>query len=198
MWTYGWGLQIDRTLGVEDEVEKTAVLVVAGELGLEGCREVQRLGGLCEAGLYVVGLLGHGEAGGLVVEAVLISDLLLVVGDEGLFLDVAVVLYGADRRHAVLESCHVGGWRMADGGWRTAAAPLAISTGALAVVGGTLSGRRRLQWVRWVAVGAALAGAQNREIEIALLGGAQFFVPEGLTWTNQQFSTKRPVDAETA
>lgn len=43
--THGWGLEINRTLRVEDEVEQTAVGVVALELDLEGGSEVERLGG---------------------------------------------------------------------------------------------------------------------------------------------------------
>ena len=39
-----WRLQIDGALGVENEVEQAAVGVVALELDLERCREVERLG----------------------------------------------------------------------------------------------------------------------------------------------------------
>lgn len=40
-----WGLEVDGALRVEDEVEQTAVGVVALELDLEGGGEVEGLGG---------------------------------------------------------------------------------------------------------------------------------------------------------
>lgn len=43
--THGWRLEVDGALRVEDEVEQAAVGVVALELDLEGCCEVEGLGG---------------------------------------------------------------------------------------------------------------------------------------------------------
>ena len=63
------------------------------------------MSGLGESGLDVVGLRRQGHGSSLIVDAVLVLDLLLVVGDQGFLLDVAVVL---DRRHAVLEIVHIG------------------------------------------------------------------------------------------
>lgn len=109
--THRWGLEIDRAFGVEDEVKQAAVGIVALELDLEGRGEVERLRGSCQARLDVVGLLGHGEGVDLLqlLQAVLILDLLLVIGDQGLFLHIAVV-EGSRRSCAILIGSHRGRW----------------------------------------------------------------------------------------
>ena len=85
-------------------MEEIAVVVIALELDIERSGEVERLGGSDEPGLDVVGLLGHGQ--GIDIIGILVLDLLLVVGDKGLFLDIAVVVHGTHRRRAVSDSAH--------------------------------------------------------------------------------------------
>lgn len=106
--THGGGLEVDGALRVEDEVEQAAVRVVALELDFKRGRKVEGLGGGNEAGLDVVGLLGHGQGADLLeLEAILVLDLLLVVGNQCFLLDVAVI-EGSRRSCAVLVGSHVG------------------------------------------------------------------------------------------
>lgn len=88
-------------------MEQTAVRIVALELGLERGLEVERLSSLDETGLNIVGLLGQVERGGAAeVIAILVLDVLLVLGHQGLLLDIAIVIEGAGRSHAVLVGSH--------------------------------------------------------------------------------------------
>ncbi|KAI6767952.1 hypothetical protein HG530_005961 [Fusarium avenaceum] len=97
------GFEIHRALGVKDEVKQAAVGIVALELGLERCLEVEGLSGLNKSGLDVVGLLGEVQRSGAAeIITILILNLLLVLGHQSLLLDVAVVIDGAGRSHAVL------------------------------------------------------------------------------------------------
>jgi hypothetical protein len=93
-------------------VEQAAVRIVALELGLQGGVEAQRLGRGRKPRLNIVGRLGHAHGGhGLQIRhAILKLDVLLVLGDESLLLDIAVVVHGPDGRHTVLEAAHVVGW----------------------------------------------------------------------------------------
>lgn len=101
------GLEIDGALGVQDEVEQAAVRIVALELGLEGGLEVEGLSSLDKSGLDIVGLLGEVQGGGAAeIITILVLNMLLVLGHESLLLDVAVVIDGAGRSHAVLVSSH--------------------------------------------------------------------------------------------
>lgn len=119
-------LEIDGALRVEDEVEQTAVGVVALELDIERRREVERRSGGGESALDVVGLLSHGQRVDLLqLQAILVLDLLLVVGDQSFLLNIAVV-EDTRRRRAVLIGGHVHdrslgvvrGWAERDGvGW---------------------------------------------------------------------------------
>jgi hypothetical protein len=108
--TYRRRLDVDGTLAVEDKVEQAAVRIVALELGLEGSGEVEGLRGSNEAGLDIIGLLSHGQGVDLLeLGAIFVLDLLLVVGNKGLLLNVAVVVHGADLALAVLVTAHIVG-----------------------------------------------------------------------------------------
>lgn len=89
-------------------MEQAAVGVVALELDLKGCGEVEGLGGGGKSRLNVVRLLGHGQRVDLLelLQAIFVLDLLLVVSDEGFFLHIAVV-ESARRRSAVLVGSHL-------------------------------------------------------------------------------------------
>jgi hypothetical protein len=88
-------------------VEQAAVGIVALELGLEGRLEIERLSSLDKSALDVVGLLGEVQGGGTAeIITILILNLLLVLGHKSLLLNVAVVIDGAGRSHAVLVSSH--------------------------------------------------------------------------------------------
>lgn len=89
-------------------MEQAAVVVVTRELGLERSREVQRLRRSSESTLDVVGLLCHAHLVALHLVHSLVLDLLSVVGREGLFLDVGVVVDVACWSTAILKGAHVG------------------------------------------------------------------------------------------
>lgn len=102
-------LEINRTFRVQDKVEHAAISIVTLELGLEGGLEIERLSGLNKSSLDIVGLLGHGQRICLAqFLAILILDLLLVLGHQGLLLNIAVVADGAGGSRTVLISCHRG------------------------------------------------------------------------------------------
>lgn len=92
-------------------MEQAAVGIVALELDIEGCRKVEGLGGGGKSSLDVVGLLSHSQRVDLLqLHAILILDLLLVIGDQGFLLHIAVV-ERSRRSCAVLVGGHVAvGW----------------------------------------------------------------------------------------
>lgn len=106
------GLEVDGALGVEDEVEEAAVGVVALELDVESGRVLERLGSGRQTGLDVIGRLNHARRPLVaVVHAILVLLLLLpVLGNEGLLLNIAVVVASAGGRRAVLVGAHGGGY----------------------------------------------------------------------------------------
>lgn len=87
-------------------MEQAAVGVIALELDVERGREVEGLCGSSEAALDVIGLLGHGQRiDVLQLQAIFELDLLLVVGNQSLLLDIAIV-ENSRRLGAVLVSGH--------------------------------------------------------------------------------------------
>ena len=90
-------------------MEQATVRVVARELDFERGREVEWLGGSRESGLDIVGLLGHrhGAHGIELVHAIFELDLLAIVVDQGLFLDIAVVLQRPSGRNSILKGAHI-------------------------------------------------------------------------------------------
>jgi hypothetical protein len=88
-------------------MEQAAVLIVALELDFKGSRKIERLSSLNKTGLEIVGLLGHGQGVGLAqLLAVLVLDMLLVLGHKSLLLDIAVIVNCTGRGHAVLVARH--------------------------------------------------------------------------------------------
>lgn len=89
-------------------MEQAAVRIVALKLDFQRRGKVEWLGGGDEPGLDIVGLLGHGHGADLLqLGPILVLDLLLVVVDEGLLLDVAIVIHGAHLALPVLEAAHL-------------------------------------------------------------------------------------------
>lgn len=115
--TYGRRLEIDGSLRVEDEMEQAAVGIVALKLDVEGCREVEGLGGGGKSSLDVVGLLSHGQRVDLFqLHAILVLDLLLVVSDKSFLLHIAVV-ESSRRSCTILVGGHIRGRAGCDGRW---------------------------------------------------------------------------------
>lgn len=107
--THGRRLEINRSFGVENEMKQAAVGVIALELDIEGCREVEGLGGGGKSSLDVVGLLGHGQRIDLLqLHAIFVLDLLLVIGNQGFLLHVAIV-ESSRSSCAILVGGHVRG-----------------------------------------------------------------------------------------
>lgn len=92
-------------------MEQAAVGIVALELDIERCREVEGLSCGGKSSLDVVGLLGHGQRVDLLqFHTILILDLLLVIGDQGFLLHIAVV-ERSRRSCTVLVGGHIAvGW----------------------------------------------------------------------------------------
>lgn len=104
--SYGWRLQVHRSFGVQDEVEQAAVAVVALKLNFKRGGKVQGLRRSGEPRLDVVGLLGHAQPP--IEVFILIMNLLLVVGDQGLLRHIRLIIQVPWRDAVVLESAHFG------------------------------------------------------------------------------------------
>jgi hypothetical protein len=88
-------------------MKQAAVSIVALELGLKRRLEIERLSGLHKSSLDIVGLRGEVQRSGAAeIITILILNMLLVLGHQSLLLDIAVVIDGAGRSHAVLVSSH--------------------------------------------------------------------------------------------
>jgi hypothetical protein len=87
---YGWWLQIDWSVRVQDEMEQAAVVVIALEFDLKRRREIKRLSSSRKSSLNVVCLLSHAHAA--VKLGILKLDLLLVLGDQDFLLDVRLIV----------------------------------------------------------------------------------------------------------
>jgi hypothetical protein len=100
--TYVRNLQIHGAIGVQDIVEETAVVVVAGEFGLKSSLVFQRGGGGGQLGLKVVGLgctVGHGLI--QLAHSIVEVDLLAVVVDHSLLLIIGLIVQVGARIGAV-------------------------------------------------------------------------------------------------
>jgi hypothetical protein len=88
-------------------VKQAAVSIVALELGLKRRLEIEGLSGLDKSGLDIVGLRGEVQRSGATeIITILVLNLLLVLGHQSLLLNIAVVIDGTSRSHAVLVSSH--------------------------------------------------------------------------------------------
>lgn len=89
-------------------MEQAAVGVIALELDLERGGEVEGLGGGGKPRLDIVCLLSHSQGVDLLklLHAILILDLLLVIGDQSFLLHIAVI-ESARRGAAVLIGSHL-------------------------------------------------------------------------------------------
>lgn len=85
-------------------MKQAAVGIVALELDFERSGEVERLSGLDEARLDIVGLLCRVGLAELI--SVFVADLLPVVVDKGFLFHIAVVVHGAAGSHTVLVGSH--------------------------------------------------------------------------------------------
>lgn len=101
--TYRGDLEIHGTLRVQDVVEETAVVVVTGELGLEGRLVFQRGSGGSQLCLKVLSLRATERCRPVqIAHSILEVDLLTVVVDQSLLLNIGLIVQVWACIHAVV------------------------------------------------------------------------------------------------
>lgn len=101
--TYRGNLEIHGALRVQNVVEETAVVVVAGKLGLEGGLVFQRGSGGSQLCLEVLGLRAtEGCRPVQIAHSILKVDLLTVVVNQSLLLNIRLIVQAGPRIDAVV------------------------------------------------------------------------------------------------